>query len=111
MARKGTNRPPHPPAAAADVVATAGRMSTGKMVSAEAGVLSTQVIAPPPGPTAADGAGIFARITAAPPNTSPLRGSARMGWTMKDLARWIAAPEMAVIVPERAPMHRIVIIA
>ena len=65
----------------------ARRISTAKTVSAEAGVLSTHLIAPLPGPTAADGAAIEARITAAAPKASPLTASRMKGWTGKNFAR------------------------
>jgi hypothetical protein len=86
--------PPHPPAAAEDVVATARSKATASTVSAEARVLSAQVIAPPPGPTAADGAAITDRMIAALASASPPSASRTMGWglpTFRSIDRRSAA--------------------
>src|SRR5262252_2640590 len=63
-ARNGTNTPPQPPAATAAVVAVARRAQTHRRVQGSAAVFSAHRIAPPPGPTAAVGVAIRARMIA-----------------------------------------------
>ena len=81
MARNGTNTPPQPPAATAAVVAAARSRQTASSVSGSALTFSAHKMAPPPGPTAADGDAIFAissvvAIAAAPPIASRTAGEA-----------------------------------
>src|SRR5262249_21648334 len=79
MARNGTNTPPHPPAATAAVVADARKRATASNVTGRALALSAHRIAPPPGPTAAEGEAPIWRVTAVAPAANPPKASRTPG--------------------------------
>jgi len=79
--------PPHPPAAAAAVVARARRMSTASNVNGTAVSFSAQTMAPAPGPTAAVGSAMVARVIAVITVTNPPSASRTPGEACHFFAR------------------------
>src|SRR5262245_47789901 len=104
MARNGTKTPPHPPAATAAVVMSARRPQTANNGIGTGLALPAHGIAPPPGPTAAEGVARRARTNTAATVAAPPIARRTAGTACHFLARSTAIPASEQIAPERPPI-------